>query len=249
MNKKIIALLILGTHFQTKPLAIELVAGAIAGRAIASPTVRTAGWVATGYMLHTPVGRKIASFSFAQARQMFSRLMYGSGHQIAANAGTPTLIGASVKSMQLVGSKSISLVRSFPTSLAALRSSVSALSFTNPFVRRSVTQFDASSSMASSMRKTFAGYKNHFSAGATTAGAGAAEGHYTAQQVNGLFPRITNHYHHHAPDHGNAKFWKGFAGGSFSAWTAHKLLDSRSKKNNEEQAAVDLSASAMSLGR
>ena len=249
MNKKIIALLILSIHFSTKPLALELFAGAMAGRAMSSPTVRTAGWVATGYMLHTPVGKKIASFSFMQARQMVSRLMYGSGHQIAANATTPNLIDASFRSIQLAGKNSMNLFRAMPASIAALRQKVGALSFSNPFVGRTVSPFEASSSVASSMRKTFAGYKNNFSAGAATAGAGAAEGTYTAQQVNGMFPRITNNYYHSAPEHGSAKFWKGFAGGSFAAWTTNRWFDSREKKNNEGQKVVALSAPAMSLGR
>lgn len=249
MNKKIIALLILSIHFSTKPLALELFAGAMAGRAMTSPTVRTAGWVAAGYMLHTPIGHKVASFSFMQARQMFSRLMYGSGSQIAANAATPNLINASLKSIQLAGKNSMSLFKAMPASIAALRQKMGALSLSNPFIRRTVTPFEPSSSIASSMRKTFAGYKNAFSAGAATAGAGAAEGTYTAQQVNGLFPRITNNYYHSAPEQGSAKFWKGFASGSFAAWTTNRWFDSREKKNNEEQKAVAFSAREMSIGR
>lgn len=229
MSKQIFLLLLLCLPVTVKPLIGEIVLGAVGAAAIkvaTSPTGKAARWAATGYLLNTPAGKKIAALGFAKFRQVMAGRLITSG--ATAHVG---IVRASCNSLRSYGQGSIELFKNLPKSIAGFRTRIAVLRFKSPFVR--VKEFHGHSYSAKSFESTtstttdsFAqakckigqrfAYRKASSVGSSVALSANVQNNYTAYQARGLFPRI-NYYH---GDQGRFKFWKGFAIGSFASWTA-----------------------------
>lgn len=249
MTKKIFLLLLLSMHTPTKPLIGELVLGAMgaaAMKAAISPTAKAARWAVVGYLLNTPAGKKFSAYGFSKMRAIVSSKMLGTAIGTGASVGlSSNMIQVSCSALKRYSQSSMQLFRSMPKSMAEFRARMSGLSFRNPFTTKvtefhahtASTAFESNSKAQVSLNSVKKGFARVFSYGKSY-GQPQAEpsmsfttaNSYTVHQAQGLFPRI-NHYH---GDQGRAKFWKGFASGSFVTWPAAWYV-----YNRESQKKVD----------
>lgn len=236
MKNKIIAFFLLSCAMTAKPLGFELVAGAVIGKAMTSQPATVARHVAIGYMLNTPMGKKFSQMTLQQMRNGFSRLMFGQNYvKISESSFVKAVPSIAVNrlSVQQMNQAFLKLLYGqnyvanpngrMTKALTVMKQNVGKLFASNQ---------EQSAAFTSRINKLFNRVVIHdnSSAYAHAATAQAKPNIYSAQQVTGLFPRITNNYYQ---SNDSNKFWKGFAGGSFSAWTTAWWL--QNKKQVEQQ--------------
>lgn len=233
MNKNKLVLLFLCMPIMVRPLGLELFAGAILGRLATSAPARAAGYIATGYMLRTPLGQKAlskaATMSFDKIRQSAGTFWYGPTYTLPVidTSSTVTIAGVTFASRQAptVVSGFLQRMQQQAEQLKATaqeRSIVWGKPIVNNVHAKGFGPFAAAEGQA---------------AGSTAAQAANAASAIlnVEQKVHGLFPRITNNYHY---GNGSSNYWKGFATGSFGAWTTAwtaSLFVNKKRSNQQEE--------------
>jgi hypothetical protein len=227
---------------ELRPTGLELVAGALAYKALSSKTVKTLGAVLAGYFLNTVAGKQLAAkIKDLTVKKMFTN--YTNNFELSR----PIQDSYSDPVLSFLKQSSVGAFSKASSSLASIKEKMRSV---NPFkIRDSKINLFYSSEHAGVSQVFSAGiYQPFRTATAQTDGAGQAAAssfvydakvtNVMAQQVRGFGSKIENNFNF-------GSYWKGFAHGSFGAWLTAWFL-TVDTKNKEEKNSLILHDPALS---